>query len=79
MLRVRSIAMPAPGGGVGERRGRGGGGGRGRGHPQQSGQNSMALAWPLRHRATHLLLDWGCGVELVSFGAVTTHSSRVVS
>lgn len=66
MLRVRSIAMPAPGGG-------------GRVHPQQPGQNNMALAWPLRHRATELLLDWGCGVELVSFAAVTTHSSRMVS
>lgn len=79
MLRVRSIAMPAPGGGVGQRRGRGGERGKGRGHPQQPGQNGTALAWPLRHRATDLLLDWGCGVELVSFGAVTTHSSRVVS
>lgn len=76
MLRVQSITMPAPGGGGGERGRRGGGG---REHPQQPGQNTVALAWPLRHRATDLLFDLGCGVELVIFGAITTHGSRVVS
>lgn len=37
------------------------------------------LAWPLRHRVTDLLLEWGSGVELVSSGVITAHSSRVVS
>lgn len=37
MLRVRRLAMPAPGG---------------RGQPQQSGQSSVALAWPPRHGVT---------------------------